>query len=363
MTKREYMNQLAALLDHCDEEYKADILSAIEEHFSEGLAQGRSEEEIVAELGDPREIAGSSGESDWKAEPGPGPEGDGFSDGSFSQSVTGFVNHAVNGFVSRILETVQRSVSAVSEMSREQRVRREAALAPVQNGETVTSVIISGSSADVTVGPASGEEILFDYDPYDGPEAMLNIQGNVLAISSAEQWRGLSGNLQLLLPSRVRILTVNLSSGDTRGTGLTLESLSFHTASGDVILRDVVAEELNSVTASGDLEGQEIRCRRFSARAASGDISLEGGAEYGKVNTASGDVELELRASPENIRVSTVSGDVELRVPENTGVLFRTASGEACTSRPRSHGPGGVYIGRDAPVRVEVTTVSGDLDV
>ena len=345
------MNRLVELLAHCDEEYKADLLSAIEEHFAEGLAQGRSEEEIVAELGDPREIAGTAGESQRQD---PEPEKD-YAPDDFSQTV--------NGFVNRILETVQRSIHAAGGINWARFTSRERSYAPVRNGETVTAVVISGTSADVTVEPGTGEEILFDYDPANGPEAMLTVEGNVLAISSAEEWRGLSGSLWLRLPPRVRALTVDLTSGDVRVHGLALDELSFRTTSGDVDLRQIETGELEISAASGDLDAMGIRCRTLSVRAASGDVSFEGCAEYGKVTTASGDVELELRECPESIRVTTASGDAELRIPESAGVLFRTVSGEVSTSRSRTRGPGGTCIGRDVPIRVEVTTVSGDLSV
>ena len=174
---------------------------------------------------------------------------------------------------------------------------------------------------------------------------------------------GLSGSLWLRLPSRVRLLTLDLTSGDARVEGLSLDSLTSRTTSGDVDIRNVEAGEVDISAASGDLDAMDILCRSVSVRAASGDVSLEGRAVYGKINTASGDVELRLRESPESVRVTTASGDVELRVPESAGTLFRTVSGETCTSRPHSHGPGGEYIGRDAPIRVEGTTVSGDLSV
>ena len=357
------MNKLEELLAHCDEEYRADILSAIEAHFAEGLAQGRSEEEIVAELGDPREIAGAAGESDGREGHGPGPEGDGFFNGSFSGTVTSFVNQTVNSFVKGILGTVQRGVDAASGVNWTRFVNRERSYTPVQNGEAVTAVVISGTSVDVTVEPGSEEEILFDYDPADGPEAMLTVEGSVLAISSAEEWRGLSGSLWLRLPARVRALTLDLTSGDTRVHGLALDALSFRTTSGDVDLRQIETGEMNFTAASGDLDASGLRRRDLSIRAASGDVSFEGCAEYGNINTASGDVEVVIRENTESIRVNTASGDVDLRVPESAGVLFRTVSGEVSTSRPRTRGPGGTCIGRDVPIRAEVTTVSGDLSV
>ena len=54
MTKKEFMQRLKQLLPEND---KRDILLDYEEHFLSGLTDGKTEEEIVAELGTPEEVA------------------------------------------------------------------------------------------------------------------------------------------------------------------------------------------------------------------------------------------------------------------------------------------------------------------
>ena len=54
MTKKEFMQQLKQLLPDKD---RRDILLDYEEHFLSGLSEGKAEEEIVAELGTPEEVA------------------------------------------------------------------------------------------------------------------------------------------------------------------------------------------------------------------------------------------------------------------------------------------------------------------
>lgn len=54
MTKKEFMQRLKQLLPEKD---KRDILLDYEEHFLSGLTEGKTEEEIVAELGTPEEVA------------------------------------------------------------------------------------------------------------------------------------------------------------------------------------------------------------------------------------------------------------------------------------------------------------------
>lgn len=57
MNKTEYLTKLTNELGHMPYGEVKDIVRSIEEHFEEGAAAGRSEEEIAASLGDPKELA------------------------------------------------------------------------------------------------------------------------------------------------------------------------------------------------------------------------------------------------------------------------------------------------------------------
>lgn len=51
MTKSEYMNALQNKLECFNRELQQEIVEDYEQHFAEGIAAGKTEEEIVAELG------------------------------------------------------------------------------------------------------------------------------------------------------------------------------------------------------------------------------------------------------------------------------------------------------------------------
>ena len=57
MNKTEYLTTLTNELGHMPYGDVKDIIQSIEEHFDEGIGEGRSEEEIAASLGDPKELA------------------------------------------------------------------------------------------------------------------------------------------------------------------------------------------------------------------------------------------------------------------------------------------------------------------
>ncbi len=57
MNKTEYLAKLTNELGHMPYGDVKDIIQSMEEHFDEGVSEGRSEEEIAESLGDPKELA------------------------------------------------------------------------------------------------------------------------------------------------------------------------------------------------------------------------------------------------------------------------------------------------------------------
>ena len=57
MTKIEFLQQLYNLLGVLPAEERDDIIADFEEHISVGTSEGKSEEQICSELGDPKSCA------------------------------------------------------------------------------------------------------------------------------------------------------------------------------------------------------------------------------------------------------------------------------------------------------------------
>ena len=57
MNKKDFISKLSLYLRGVPEEDRQDVISDFEEHFKEGLAEGRTEEEIADSLGDPKSLA------------------------------------------------------------------------------------------------------------------------------------------------------------------------------------------------------------------------------------------------------------------------------------------------------------------
>jgi len=57
MNKKDFISKLSSYLGGIPVEERQDVINDFEEHFKEGLAEGRTEEEIADSLGDPRALA------------------------------------------------------------------------------------------------------------------------------------------------------------------------------------------------------------------------------------------------------------------------------------------------------------------
>ncbi|MDE5748746.1 MAG: DUF1700 domain-containing protein, partial [Acetatifactor sp.] len=68
MTKSEYMSTLREKLQRYNRALETEILEDYEQHFAEGLAEGRTEEEIIAELGNIEDMLQEFSEEDLKQE-------------------------------------------------------------------------------------------------------------------------------------------------------------------------------------------------------------------------------------------------------------------------------------------------------
>ena len=68
MTREEYMLKLKEKLEQFNLSVQEEILEDYEQHFAEGLAQGRSEDEIIEELGNIEDMVQEFSEEDYKKE-------------------------------------------------------------------------------------------------------------------------------------------------------------------------------------------------------------------------------------------------------------------------------------------------------
>jgi DUF4097 and DUF4098 domain-containing protein YvlB len=139
-------------------------------------------------------------------------------------------------------------------------------------------------------------------------------------------------------------LAFTTASADVRGEGRFTE-VRGKTASGDVTVADAVDVRIES--ASGDLRIDEVR-GAGGLKSASGDIRL--GHVSGSLDASVVSGDLQVAAVDNGAHVQAVSGDIDLTAVAQGDVEVRTVSGDVS-----------VGVRQGARVRVDVSTVSGDL--
>ncbi len=358
MTKSEYMNALREKLQHYNRALEMEILEDYEQHFAEGLAEGRREEDIIAELGNIDDMLKEFSEEDLKQE----------------------------------LEIVENQANQSN--SYEQLYR---------------AVVIEGLLADVEITASTDDRIWIDYEnggskaqkmqyqfyqyeqdgifyagvkerkgtdrhgefaPESGLESILDVLTKFTQFSS---WSGVDIHLSVQIPAGIPVIKIENTSGDLCVRGIQTQELETKCVSGDLRIEDVVCKkflgknqsgdvevsgivmksdedtEIKIRTTSGDLETREISAARVSLHTSSGDVSaerLEAGSL--KVQTGSGEQNLEDIAC-DRAELRAGSGDIDA---EN--IRGRELSAEA--------GSGEVELQADMEV-FEVKTGSGDIEL
>ena len=225
--------------------------------------------------------------------------------------------------------------------------------------ESITALSIDWVAGDVKIMVTDGEEIVVTEHADRGiPEeyALCLETDNTLRIRySNDVW----GNdmpekdLTVLLP---RTVAENLTAVDLSG-------VSADFAVGKLTVRDAFSFD----TTSGKLEMQSMNAPQAKATVSSvsGNVELDGSFREVKAGSTSGEIDLMLRNAPAAVEVSTVSGEVDVELPAGTGFTldYSTVSGELECDFPLTKSVDGKYVCGDGACRMEIGTTSGSLSV
>lgn len=388
MTKTEYLNLLQEKLESFNRELQNEIMEDYEQHFAEGLAEGKSEEEIITELGN------------------------------------------IEDMIRELPEEEIRQELAVAEHEEPEKDPEEqtsifegAELNNVFEGE-YRGIVIDGLVADVTLESSEDGKIYVDYRN-DGDRLRYRFfqyeQDGVLHVGvrkarSCEEGDGnpeekgrslkmvLFGKtllsyrkfslddggitLSVRIPEGIPAVRLQTASGDACVSQIRAGKLDAATASGDMEIKSVDVEQADMGTASGELGLDGLRAERAEIKSASGDMEIRG-LTAGRVNvkTTSGDVtvsegtaaELELQSGSgdvelhslqaQNMRLQSGSGDIDAAAVSGEALYAVTGSGDICISGSMAEytvktGSGDVSLkAGTGAVSVRVETGSGDASV
>ncbi len=331
MRKREYLHQLyAALHDYSDDD-KDEIMEEFEEHFADGEKQGKSDEEIIEELGS--------------------------------------VQDMIDSFSSQTDHHEEKHASDYME----------------ESYEDITGIAVDGKNARLDVTMQKGDALQVEFEPHAvlfGRQAVLQKErkDNTLYLTVKE------GNAELIItvPDQVRETVVQGKSLDLNAQDIHLDNVKIDTVSGDVELNDTDFRNLKFNTVSGDFESSSLKAElvtidtlsgdaefndstidflHFSTK--SGDVEFAGHVKKAAFDLVSGDVDLKLASAPDAIEVSAVSGDIEIWFANDdwhASLSTLTGDLESEEIEPSYRRKNCLEAGK-GHTKVTCSTVSGDIDL
>ncbi len=309
MTKKEYIETLKASLRNYPYEFQTDILETFENHFQEGIKQGKSEEEIMNDLGSVEEVLEnirSMNKEEKKTE------------NSFEDDINELSNSLKSAFDSfgKIASNVAKNASEYFESKNKDNFHFNVNQKN-ENGiieDEVSEIEISGKGllSGVDIELIAGDE--FKYEFYYKENVFLQQKEPIDILSGKEktifQIGKNGGNLIVYIPSFIKMVKVNISNGDISLSKLILNEVSLHSSLGDIKINHGTIDYVHINLTSGDVTINGLNNDEADIHTGAGDIEI---SDYkGKINATSnaGDISIKNSEVDRNATISTSAGDV-----------------------------------------------------
>ncbi len=358
MTKSEYMDALREKLQHYNRALETEILEDYEQHFAEGLAEGRTEEDIIAELGNIEDMLQEFSQEDLKQELEI-VESEASQSNSYEQIYRAVV---IEGLVADV--EVSASPDSRIKIDYENNGNKSQKLRycfyQYEKDGVFYAGVMERKDKDAR---ASRGEINFGFDWEDN--VAVSLQGILSTLSNLRSWSP-SGDIRLhiQIPAGIPAVKFCNTSGDLQIKGIQTRKLETQCTSGDLRIEDAECKELYTRTQSGDQEIYHVvmpleEMTEIKLSSGSGDMKVEKvSAVKVHMHTASGDMSgNELRVNL--LQAQTASGDMELDDVECASGILRTASGDMSAGSVR----GGELTAETASGEVKLRANMGELNV
>ena len=361
MTKLEYLNKLQEKLQKFSDDLQAEIMDDYMQHFAEGEQLGKSDEEIIAELGNIEDMIRDLPEDEMV------------------QNVTavemGMHGNGVSGDENPGAD-IRGNESSLAEI-----VEAESSKQNSYDG-TYSEIVVDGSVANVTVTESNDGRIHVDYQNNGDLDCQLRYEfyqyeENGIFYAGVRRRAGVEGNnrktisffgktisfenifmrdanadisLDVKVPAGMGKVVAKTGSGEMKVYNVHGTAMVLSTGSGYMDVNDVEAENFKLNTGSGDVRLVKALLENAGINTASGDLDiLMLGTDKLNINTASGDLILkEVRCG--DLRINTASGDIDMSNVEALTMGFNSASGDICGK--------GIQVQES----LNCTTASGDVD-
>ncbi len=399
MTKLEYMKKLQEKLEKFGKELQEEILEDYRQHFAEGENEGKSEEEIIDELGNIEEMIRELSEEDL-------PEG-------FAQLDPG--GRAENA----------GQVTETGEEEEEQDVKDTDLKKSFSYSAYYKGIVLEGKAANVFVSRSEDNRIHVDYevkgvsnqlnyeyyqheedgvfyagvkrrkgarDEGDSEEKMVKVTlfgHTIISYGNISNFSGGGQNITLTvrIPKGVPKLTVKVGSGNVSVSGVELEAFEGSSGSGNVALDEVVADRLKAHsgsgnikvshtefisgsldTGSGNVKAEMIKGRDLKCGTGSGNVKVDAAVAEYHLSTGSGSIKLRAVGASELADMSTGSGSIRLELEGAKGMEAAVRSGSGSIyidwdGQESQKVKNGTYAYGNSACKVKASTGSGSIKI
>jgi len=389
MNKQEYMDKLNAALNDFDDEVKKEIVDDYEEHFEMGLANGKTEEQIVEELGSIEDLVNELKElkSEKKSEKtntgsftdyfnfNSEDVANAFNDvakgfagflgsmaatltkgaekmtNSMSDGAESFADTFVNGFETVSDKVVNKTTAFAKEVAESYKNTRGEGddSEPKETVSTendcaeptkdVDSIVVDTDCGDINVHASecglkvtyenhgtANQKLAYRFDSYQkGSTFYVIVKKQPGTTSFFKSLTCPDIDIDVALPANMKLVEIKTASGDICCNGISAKECNIYDISGDLEISNSGFETLGCKEVSGDITVVGVNVKDINAKSVSGDVHVEVNGEEVKLSSTSGDISA-VGKGFEKVRASSVSGDIELRLFEAEGFAADVAS-------------------------------------
>lgn len=356
MNSKEYLEKVEHLLKGEKLSDKDDMLSDLRDYFENGINEGRSEEELISEIGSPEhfiEVVGNNSNSERNDDVS-----------QITITKTGIFNK-LNDFPNELKEVrIETDMADVFFISSERNMF-EITGKELENSEfeyrTSDNILYISlkkkkkSIIDMIFSGKLSDDLNWKINVYYNTERFRNI--HIKSVSG-----DISG--EKIISDALKISTV---SGDFKSKSLDSYISDFKSVSGDIKCTEIISPKLNFDSVSGDIKAEYLKVEKIRFKTVSGDISVSEAGKSVEGTTVSGDVSIKCIDIPELIKLKSVSGDIKIKADKISGFDYeiKTLSGDITDNlglkidKRKSSGTYKTASGHE----IILSTVSGDISI
>lgn len=342
MTKQEYLAQLEQRLSAYPADYQQDMLDAFEGHFQEGHLQGRSEEEIMKDLGSIDDVMANI---------------DILYDGP-KQKPSSPSEQDLHRDCNELDDSLSKTDRSPADDIRQNAGQEDHDSFQTNNEEVVSIaegaqyqvLLIKGTDGNVDVELMPSEHLAYQFIPRNSIFSQKSAHLTTASTGNGLSFvvKGGSARLNLYVPENIRSIEAELGTGDLEASGMDLERLNINEGTGEVELDRISLKDIYVKTVSGEITMKDCQCWDAELHTISGDLTMHNNTGHFYAKTISGDIDAS-QYDKGPVRLETVSGDISLETSADT-IEASSKSGD-------------IEISQEGEINtVQVSSISGDVD-